>query len=157
VTKTMFDFLKKKKSREARIQFQVEAMKHPAQSSAGYIEDALKETVRLYLMAIYSQNTDLLPGKKMSPNLYQLATDSILKDRERCSRTCETVSILNFRHSLAGRPDIGKKVYVHYDVSYEVEGTFNKKDREDRDRTIFIFRLDERLGWVLHDIERWGV
>lgn len=144
----------KKKNDVSEIQYKFAA--NPVMVDPSKMDWVVKPIMVGYIKAIYAQNTEFLPSRKMREELYLSTIESIKKDSERFMRTCNLVKIINMRAGTYDMAKIATYRGVDIDAVFNVRGTCNRKMIDEKRKARFSFINDQRQGWVLDNWKDMG-
>lgn len=143
--------LLKRKQKNTVSDLQYEMAQTPQVVNPKAVEGYVRPVIESYILALYSQESSLLPGRKMRENFLSSAEESIGEDRKMCQRTCTFAKVLSLRASDYDQTKIFAFRGIEFSCLYSVRGTFNGKLFEEKRKALFSFLNDQRQGWVLDD------
>lgn len=150
----------RKKEKEMNGFLRIQSLKPDYVDPEAFTEIA-ETIIKAYLSAVYSQEKERIPMKKMEENFYYRTAALIDADRARGKRAAESLEILSLQLS---ETDIRQQYAiksVSYDVLFSVSGLLKTKENgempyEDQRLGIFTFLNDKKLGWILSGHEDYG-
>ena len=147
----MVSILKKwKEKKESQVSRAVldEALR-PKTVNPKAVENNVKPLIEAYLFAIYSQDREALPIRKMAKDFYESTIEGISEDIKNCRRTCSKVTVSNMH--VSGYDDTQIYAFRSLDITavFNARGTFNQRAVDDTRKALFKFRNDQRQGWIL--------
>ena len=110
-------------------------------------------TVKAYLLSVYSQNISSLPNNKVTEEMFYKTRALIEQDKSNTVRTCTDVTISDVKYSGFDSTRYSVKSFS-YDMTYTVKGFYGRSFTDmfpyDETRTdTFTLINDARLGFIL--------